>query len=98
MMSGKRSVGSFDPRLSTLSGRACQPATPAARPAADSVTKPEPDALHKVGWYVTAYGLSPGGSGGSSRIKVIVTRRFAAKVGSSGNNGCVSAFPDTPKM
>ncbi len=40
-------------------------------------------------------GFSPGGSGGGSRIKVMVTRRLAASVGSSGNSGWLSARPDT---
>jgi len=35
-------------------------------------------------------GFRPGGSGGSSRINVIVTRRFAGNVGSSGNSGWLS--------
>ena len=39
--------------------------------------------------------LKSGGSGGSSRIKVMVTRRLGAIDGLSGNNGSVSAFPAT---
>jgi len=41
------------------------------------------------------HGLKSIGSGGSSRISVIVTRLLAAMNGSSGNSGCVSARPDT---
>src|SRR5689334_22540969 len=44
------------------------------------------------------YGFRSGGSGGSSRIKVMVTRRLAGSVGSSGNSGWVSALPETEKM
>src|SRR5580704_2715115 len=44
------------------------------------------------------YGLSPGGSGGSSRISVMVTRRLADSEGSSGNSGWLSAFPETAKI
>src|SRR5689334_3220449 len=43
-------------------------------------------------------GFKSGGKGGSSRIKVIVTRRFGDKYGSSGNRGSVSAFPATIKI
>src|SRR5438477_5570245 len=44
------------------------------------------------------YGLRSGGSGGSSRINVMVTRRLAGSVGSSGNSGWASALPETEKM
>src|SRR6058998_2240080 len=46
----------------------------------------------------TDYGFRFGGSGGFSRINVMVTRRFAGNVGSSGNNGWLSALPPTAKM
>ena len=46
---------------------------------------------------LTRYGFRLGGNGGSSRISVIVTLRLAASEGSSGNNGNVSALPDTAK-
>ena len=36
-----------------------------------------------------------GGRGGGSFIRVIVTRRLAARYGLSGNMGSVSAFPAT---
>jgi hypothetical protein len=36
---------------------------------------------------IARYGLMSGGSGGSSRINVMVTRRFADNEGSSGNSG-----------
>jgi hypothetical protein len=39
------------------------------------------------------YGLKPTGSGGASRISVMVTRRLAAICGSSGNSGWLSALP-----
>ena len=39
-----------------------------------------------------------GGTGGASRINVMVTRRLVAIEGSSGNSGWVSAFPTTLKM
>src|SRR5215216_7066709 len=45
-----------------------------------------------------SYGFRFGGSGGFSRINVMVTRRFAGNVGSSGNNGWLSALPPTAKM
>jgi hypothetical protein len=41
------------------------------------------------------YGFRFGGSGGFSRINVMVTRRFAGSVGSSGNSGWLSALPET---
>src|SRR5262249_59302308 len=41
------------------------------------------------------YGLMSGGTGGASRIKVMVTRRLVAIEGSSGNSGWVSAFSTT---
>jgi len=44
---------------------------------------------------VIVYGFKSGGSGGSSRIRVMVTRRFADNEGSSGNSGWVSALPET---
>ena len=43
------------------------------------------------------YGFKSGGSGGLSRIRVIVTRRLAESEGSSGNSGWVSALPTTLK-
>src|ERR1700735_1211185 len=43
-------------------------------------------------------GFRSGGTGGASRIKVMVTRRLAAIKGSSGNNGSVSALPATSKI
>src|SRR4051812_219047 len=45
-----------------------------------------------------AYGFRSGGSGGASRINVMVTRRLAGSVGSSGNSGWLSALPATAKM
>ena len=50
-----------------------------------------------IQWYnssAMAYGFRSGGSAGSSRISVMVTRRFAASEGSSGNSGWVSALPE----
>ena len=44
------------------------------------------------------HGLKPVGSGGASRISVMVTRRLAAICGSSGNSGWLSAFPEIAKM
>src|SRR6202167_4995417 len=44
------------------------------------------------------YGFRSGGSAGSSRISVMVTRRLGDSEGSSGNTGWVSAFPETAKM
>src|SRR6187402_884187 len=44
------------------------------------------------------YGFRLGGSGGFSRINVMVTRRFAGNVGSSGNKGWLSALPPTAKI
>src|SRR5689334_18654912 len=46
----------------------------------------------------TGYGFKSGGSGGLSRIRVMVTRRLAESEGSSGNSGWVSAFPTTLKI
>src|SRR5215813_1480735 len=54
--------------------------------------------LHRARYNSSAYGFKLGGSGGSSRISVIVTRRLAAREGSSGNSGWVSALPDTAKI
>src|SRR6185437_433118 len=42
-------------------------------------------------------GVKFSGSGGSSRISVMVTRRFGDIYGSSGNRGSVSALPPTMK-
>ena len=44
------------------------------------------------------YGCKSGGTGGASRIRVMVTRRFAAIDGSSGKMGSVSALPATLEM
>jgi len=59
-----------------------------------------PEALIEPGWKcpVEPQGFKLGGSGGSSRISVIVTRRLAASDGSSGNSGWLSALPDTAKI
>jgi hypothetical protein len=46
----------------------------------------------------TYYGFRFGGNGGFSRINVMVTRRFAGNVGSSGNKGWLSALPPTAKI
>src|SRR5262249_984910 len=48
-----------------------------------------------VSKYHNPQGFRSGGSGGASFISVIVTRRFAASEGSSGNRGWLSALPDT---
>src|ERR1700730_13591990 len=44
------------------------------------------------------YGVKLAGIGGSSRIRVMVTRRFGDIEGLSGNSGSVSALPATMKI
>src|SRR6185437_804662 len=76
---------------------ACQPINPGR---AGAVGCAGNAASCDIGNMVTRrnYGLRSGGIGGSSRISVIVTRRFDDSEGSSGNSGWVSALPVTAKM
>src|SRR6187399_3639816 len=86
-------------RLSTPSCNACQPSQPSTARHAEPAGKAPLIPKDKVSWYGNRdYGFRPGGNGGSSRISVMVTRRLADNVGSSGNSGWLSALPETAKM